>query len=220
MLIKSGPEPALRPAISRVAEATPTTPPSSGGAADRLLDTLTRGVETLVYEGTAIAQNDPALAVREFATRVHEGASRGYGSADLQAWAPYVGVGARTLILGANVIRAQSSFKDPTTGLLERSLDVVRVATDLAGVAGAVLRVASTEYAALGTSLMGVAQSADLVSHGARFGFHAAPRVKVWLADQASKRAKKKVEAEPPAPPKSPVPVVPSIQMFGSKPLS
>ncbi len=218
MLIKSGPELTVRPAMSRVTEATPTTPPASGGAADRLLDTLTRGVETLVYEGTAIAQNDPALAVREFATRVHEGASRGYGSADLQAWAPYVGVGARTLILGANVIRAQSSFKDPTTGLLERSLDVVRVATDLAGVAGAVLRVATTEYTALGTSLMGVAQSADLVSHGARFGFHAAPRVKAWLTEQATKRAKKKLESDP-APPKTQPPAPVPVQMFGSKPL-
>ncbi len=198
MLIKTGPEPVLRAVTSKAAEATPTTPPASGGASDRLIDTLTRGVETLVYEGTAVAQNDPALAIREFATRVHEGASRGYGSADLQAWAPYVGVGARTLIFGANVIRAQSSFKDPTAGVLERSLDVVRVATDLAGVAGAVLRVASTQYAPLGTTLMGIAQSADLVSHGARFGFHAAPRVKAWLTEQETKRAKKKLETEPP----------------------
>ncbi len=200
MLIKTGTEPAVRPARVRAFEAQPTTPPTSGGAVDRLVDGLTRGVETLVYEGTAVLQNDPALAVREFATRVHEGASRGYGSADLQAWAPYVGVGARTLIFGANVIRAQTSFKDPTTGLLERSLDVARVATDLAGVAGAVLRVVSTDYAPLGTSLMGIAQSADLVSHGARFGLHAAPRVKTWLTEQAQKRAKKKLEGNEPSP--------------------
>ena len=208
MLIKSGIEPTVRPARVlgalgvQASEAQPTTPPVAGGAVDRLVDSLTRGAETLVYEGTAVLQNDPALAVREFATRVHEGASRGYGSADLQAWAPYVGVGARTLIFGANVIRAQTSLKDPTKGLLERSLDVARVATDLAGVAGAVLRVVSPKYAGLGTSLMGIAQSADLVSHGARFGLHAAPRVKAWLTDQAQKRAKKKLEGnEPPAKP-------------------
>lgn len=197
MLIKSGIEPQFRPSRVTTAEAQPTTPPPTGGAFDRLVDGLTRGAETVLYEGTAVLQNDPALAIREFATRVHEGASRGYGSADLQAWAPFVGVGARTLIAGANILRAQTSWKDQTAGILEKSLDVVRVATDLAGVAGAVMRVASPEWAPLGTKLMGIAQSADLVSHGARFGFHSAPRVKSWLNEQEQKRAKKKLETEP-----------------------
>lgn len=198
MLIKSGATDPSVLAARRQAAAAQQNQLSSqaannaGTAGGRLLDKLSDGFETLVYEGTAVLQNDPALAVREFATRVHEGASRGYGSADLQAWAPYVGVGARTLICGANVLRAQSSLKDPTAGLLEKSLDVVRVATDLMGVAGAVMRVVSPEWAPLGTKLMGIAQSADLVSHGARFGFHASPRVKEYLKTKEQKKAKEK----------------------------
>lgn len=203
MLIKSG---VADPSVLRAKRGPKTTETkdtaapgagnNSGGAGGRLLDKVTSGVETLVYEGTAVLQNDPALAVREFATRVHDGASRGYGSADLQAWAPYVGVGARTLIAGANILRAQTSLKDKSVGLLEKSLDVVRVATDLIGVAGAVMRVVSPEWAPLGTKMMGIAQSADLVSHGARFGFHAAPRVKEYLRLHEEKKAKKKASGE------------------------
>lgn len=202
MLIKSGAPDTTVLRAKRAAAAEAGKDPAgaapgnnSGGAGGRLLDMVTGGIETLVYEGTAVLQNDPALAVREFATRVHEGASRGYGSADLQAWAPYVGVGARTLIAGANVLRAQATLKDQTAGILEKSLDVVRVATDLAGVAGAVMRVVSPEWAPLGTKLMGIAQSADLVSHGARFGFHSAPRVKEYLRVREQKKAKEKEAA-------------------------
>ena len=197
MLIKSGVSDTayLRTSRPQADPATPAKPGNNSGAGSRMLDMVTNGIETLVYESTAVLQNDPALAVREFATRVHEGASRGYGSSDLQAWAPYVGVGARTLIFGANVLRAKDSLKDQTAGLLEKSLDVVRVATDLAGVAGAVMRVVSPEWAPLGTKLMGIAQSADLVSHGARFGFHAAPRVKNYLKVREDKRAKERAAA-------------------------
>lgn len=197
MLIRSGVSDStyLRTSRPQAEPAAAAKPGDSGGAGGRMLDMVTNGIGTLVYEGTAVLQNDPALAVREFATRVHEGASRGYGSSDLQAWAPYVGVGARTLIFGANVMRAQSTMKDQTAGLLEKSLDVIRVATDLAGVAGAVMRVVSPEWAPLGTKLMGIAQSADLVSHGARFGFHAAPRVKSFLKNQEDKRAKERAAA-------------------------
>ncbi len=197
MLIRSGvPDTAyLRTSRPQAEPAVSAKPGDSGGAGGRMLDMVTNGIGTLVYEGTAVLQNDPALAVREFATRVHEGASRGYGSSDLQAWAPYVGVGARTLIMGANVMRAQSTIKDKTAGLLEKSLDVIRVATDLAGVAGAVMRVVSPEWAPLGTKLMGIAQSADLVSHGARFGLHAAPRVKNFLKAQEDKKAKERSAA-------------------------
>jgi hypothetical protein len=147
---------------------------------------------TLTYESAAVVQNDPALAVREFATRVHEMSSRGYGSSDLTAWAPYVGVGARTLILGANVLRAQKTIGGDGAGLLEKGLDAVRVTTDLLGVAGAVMRVVSPKYAPLGTTLMGIAQSADLVSHGARFGMHSAPRVTSWLKEHEEKKAREK----------------------------
>lgn len=156
------------------------------------LDVVTKGMVTLTAESGAVLQNDPALAVREFATRVHDLASRGYGSADLQAWAPYVGVGARTLILGANVMRAHQVYNSDSASWLDKGLDSARVATDLLGVAGAVLRATSTTYAGLGTTLMGVAQAADLVSHGARFGMHSAPRVKSWLKEHDQKKARQR----------------------------
>lgn len=166
--------------------------PSNVSPGNNFLDTLTKGVVTLTAESGAVLQNDPALAVREFATRVHDLASRGYGSADLQAWAPYVGVGARTLILGANVMRAHQVFKNDAGTWLDKGLDSARVATDLLGVAGALLRATSPSHASLGTTLMGVAQAADLVSHGARFGMHSAPRVKDWLKEHDQKKARQR----------------------------
>lgn len=198
MNIQTGVSPNLL-ATQRVAspaapqQAQPANPGLPPGAGSGFLDTLTRGLVTLTYEGGAVLENDPALAVRQFATTVHEYASRGYGSADLQAWAPYVGVGARTLIAGANVMRARKTLGGGSTAsLLEKGLDVARVATDLVGVSGAVLRVISPRHAALGTTMMGIAQSADLVSHGARFGFHSAPRVNAWLKEHEEKKAREK----------------------------
>lgn len=173
-------------------QAQPANPGLPPGAGSGFLDTITRGIVTLTYEGGAVLENDPALAVRQFATTVHEYASRGYGSADWQAWAPYVGVGARTLIAGANVMRAKKTFGSATSSLLEKGLDTARVATDLMGVAGAVLRVVSPRHATLGTTMMGIAQSADLVSHGARFGLHSAPRVNAWLKDHEEKKARER----------------------------
>lgn len=183
-------------------QAQPTTPPAAGPGTPApqtpgtnpggFLDTVTRGLVTLTYEGGAVLQNDPALAVREFATRVHELSSRGYGSADLTAWSPFIGAGARTLILGANAMRVKKTFETEGSSLLEKSLDVARVATDLAGVTGAILRVAMPSQARLGTMLMGIAQSADLVSHGARFGMHSAPRVKNWLKNHEEKQARER----------------------------
>ncbi len=166
--------------------------PTDLSPGNNFLDAVTKGMVTLTAESGAVLQNDPALAVREFATRVHDLASRGYGSADLQAWAPYVGVGARTLIMGANVMRAHHVFTTDGASWLDKGLDSARVATDLLGVAGAVLRATSTTHAALGTTLMGIAQAADLVSHGARFGMHSAPRVKSWLKDHDQKKARQR----------------------------
>jgi hypothetical protein len=178
--------PSLRP--------QPSVPQAPGGDSGlgRFLDRISDGAVTVFTESGAVLENDPALAVREFATRVHELASRGYGPADLTAWAPYVGVGARTLILGANVMRAHTTFTTQGKGMLEKGLDVARIATDLAGVAGAVIRVALPSHAGLGTALMGIAQSADLVSHGARFGMHSGPRVRGWLKEHAEARAREK----------------------------
>jgi hypothetical protein len=146
---------------------------------------------TAVYESGAVLQNDPTLAVRQFATTTSEWMNRGYAGTDQAAWLPFIGAGARTLILGADVLRAKRTFSTETS-LLEKSLDVARVATDLAGVAGAVLRVVSSEHAALGTTLMGIAQGADLISHGARFGMHSAPRVRTWLKDHEDKKARER----------------------------
>ena len=179
---------AVSHAPSQAAPAEPGLPPAGNG----FLDTITRGMVTFAYEGGAVLQNDPALAVRQFATTVHEWNNRGYMGSDLQAWAPYVPIGARILIAGADVFRANSSFNTPGTSLLEKGLDVARVATDLMGVAGAVLRVVTPSNAALGTTLLGISQAADLVSHGARFGMHSAPRAKAWLKEHEEKKTREK----------------------------
>ena len=193
MKIQTGAYPSQTAARTPSAPANPPAQPSTPGLPPSgFLDTVTKGLVTVTYEGGAVLQNDPALAVREFATRVHELSSRGYGSSDLQAWAPYIGAGARTLILGANIMRAQRTFSTEGAGLLVKSLDVARVATDLIGVTGAVLRAVSPANAALGTTMMGIAQGADLVSHGARFGLHSAPRVTNWLKDHEEKKARQK----------------------------
>ena len=173
------------------------------------MDTVTEGMKTFVFESAAVLQNDPALAVREAATGMNEMFSRGYDSPTVQSWGPKIGVGARTLILGANVFRLQKTFSNQTASLLEKSMDVARIATDLVGLAGAGLRAISPEHAALGSAMLGWSQAADIVSHGARFGMHSAPRMKAWLKFHDEQRAVEKerqrerlgLPAEPIAPP-------------------
>lgn len=128
------------------------------------------------------SKNDPALGMRLFATTVSdkllEGVDDGVRGGFEKAIVPTIRAG----LLGLNGYRAFRTFKDPNAHWASKGLDALRVCTDLVGLAGGVLKVASPAHAALGETLMGYAYAADTVSHAIRTLEHGSDRLKVWQA--------------------------------------
>lgn len=173
--------------------ATPGTPKESGFArvAEMAIDTAFFAANEVVELG----RNDPALALRYGATTISEKLLEGTGNNVRPAFNQAIIPTIRLAILGANLFRAKETFKDPSSNLLEKGLDVARVATDLAGLAGSVMQFAMPAQASLANTLVGVSYAADSVSHSIRGVFHGADRVKVWKKQIAEKKAAKvKVE--------------------------
>lgn len=133
-------------------------------------------------------KNDPALGMRLFATTVSdkllEGVDDGVRGGFEKAIVPTIRAG----LLGLNGYRAYKTFKDPNSHWAQKGLDGLRVATDLVGLAGGLLKVASPAHAALGESMMGYAYAADTVSHAIRTLEHGSNRLKVWKANARTKQ--------------------------------
>ena len=148
-----------------------------------------------------IGKNDPALALRYGATTISEKLLEGTGSSIREGFGKAIIPTIRFSILGANAIKARDTFKDPTAHWAEKGLDSMRVATDLVGLAGSLMKYVMPSKAALGDSMVGFSYAADSVSHAIRLMTHGADRVAVWKKAIAERKAKKvenkKVESEP-----------------------
>lgn len=176
---------------------SPIEAPRGGIAAfgEAILDTAVFATNELVEVG----KNDPALALRYGATSISEKLLEGTGNSVREGFGKAIIPTIRLSILGANALRAKDTFKDPTAHWAEKGLDTVRVATDLVGLAGSVMRWVVPAKAALGDSLVGFSYAADSVSHAIRLMTHGADRVAVWKKAIAERRAAKtkKLEIEP-----------------------
>ena len=150
-----------------------------------------------------VGKNDPALALRYGATTISEKLLEGTGNSVREGFGQAIIPTIRLSILGANAYKARSTFMDPTAHWAEKSLDTVRVATDLVGLAGSVMKWVMPSKAALGDTLVGFSYAADTVSHSIRLMTHGSDRVAVWkkaIAERKAAKAKepgKKVEVEP-----------------------
>ncbi len=187
----------FRPAVSQTpAAAAPGAPKESGLArvAELAIDTAFFAVNEIAEVG----KNDPALALRYGATVISEKLLEGTGTSVRPAFSQAIIPTIRLAILGANAYRLNTTFKDPGSSLLEKGLDVARVATDLAGLAGSVMQFAMPAQASLANTLVGVSYAADSVSHSIRGVLHGADRVKVWKK-QLQERKATKTETPPPA---------------------
>lgn len=118
------------------------------------------------------AKNDPALGMRLFATTVSdkllEGVDDGVRGGFDKAIVPTIRAG----LLGLNGYRAFRTFKDPNAHIAQKGLDALRVATDMVGLAGGLIKVFSPAHAGVGETMMGAAYAADTVSHAIRAGEH------------------------------------------------
>lgn len=155
-----------------------------------------------------VGKNDPALALRYGATSISNKLLEGTGPAVREGFGSAIIPTIRLSILGANAYRLNTTLKDPRSNLLEKGLDIARVATDLVGLAGSVLKYAMPSKAALGDAMVGFSYAADSVSHSARLVTHGADRSVAWKKAINERRAAKKAAQHPVAPP--PQPVVPA----------
>lgn len=208
------------------------TPPANQGPIQRPHDTFVSGIEklgeTLMDTGffafneiAEVGKNDPALALRYGATSISEKLLEGVGSPVRDGFGVAIVPTIRLAILGANAYKLNHTFKDPGSNLAEKGLDVARVATDLLGFAGSVLKYAMPSKAALGDTLVGISYAADTVSHSVRLMTHGATRVNVWkkqLAERKAERAKERV-IEPAVVATPPVATAPIVETVAAQPI-
>ena len=129
------------------------SPPSKAG------DFLTTSAELLkdggmflLNESREAAKNDPALGLRLAANRFDAEFLDGTGNV-AEGFSGMAVAFVRGGLLGANVFRATNTFKDPNAKLYHKALDVGRIATDLVGLAGAVMTLAVPSMAETGRGM-------------------------------------------------------------------
>ena len=130
-------------------------------------------------EVSEAARNDPALAMRTFANTMESTLLKGVEPAIKEGYTKSVVPVVRGGLLALNTHRCIQTWNRPDASGMEKVMDTARVVTDVVGVAGGILAMA-TQHTALGSNLMGFAYSADLVSHAFRGILHADDRVKFW----------------------------------------
>ncbi len=130
-------------------------------------------------EVSEAARNDPALAMRTFANTMEGTLLKGVEPAIKEGYTKSVVPVVRGGLLALNAHRCVQTWKSPEATGMEKFMDATRVATDVVGVVGGIM-VMATSHTALGANLMGFAYSADLVSHAFRGILHADDRVKFW----------------------------------------
>jgi hypothetical protein len=203
MIIKSGAlPPTLRTEPKPPSGQSPIQNPRNGfsGFLDAAIDTTFFTFNEIVEVG----KNDPALALRYGATSISEKLLEGTGATVREGFGQAIIPTIRLSILGANAYRTSQTFKDPTAHLFEKGLDVARVATDLMGLAGSVLKYIAPSKAALGDTLVGASYAADSVSHAIRLMTHGVDRSVVWKKQLAERKA---VKAKEPAKEVAPTPI-------------
>jgi hypothetical protein len=147
------------------------------------VDFLTKGVEIfkdggmfLLNESREAAKNDPALGLRLAANRFDAEFLDGTGDV-AEGFSGMAVAFVRGGLLGANVYRASNTIKSADSKFYQKALDVGRIATDLVGLAGAVMTLAVPNMAATGRTMVQFAYGADLVSHSVRTLEHAGTRI-------------------------------------------
>lgn len=141
-------------------------------------------------ELTELGRNDPALAMRLGATTISGKLLEGVDQQTKLGFDKAIVPTIRAGLLGLNLYRAHRTFSDPRATGIEKGMDGLRVATDVLGLAGGLLRVAVPGWAAAGDTMVGVAYAADTVSHAVRGMTHGAERVQVWkkMNDESKKK--------------------------------
>lgn len=184
-------QPALQPQPSE--QAAPAAPGYS------LLDGISDAGYFAFNELVEVGKNDPALALRYGATSMSDQLLQGVGENVRQGFNAAIIPTIRLSILAANGYRAKRTFQDPTAHLAEKAFDTARVATDVIGLAGSVLKYVFPERVALGDTLVGISYAADAVSHSVRGMTHGADRAVTWkkmLEERREASKKRDVPAE------------------------
>ncbi|MBI3926896.1 MAG: hypothetical protein HY319_15275 [Armatimonadetes bacterium] len=162
------------------------------------LSDVIRPVFFVAREGVELGKNDPALALRTSATGLQSLLMDGVGDTVQKSTAQAVVPVIRVALLGADAVQCYRTFKRLDATSIDRTMDAIRVATDMVGAVGGVLMAFMPPYAQLGSALVGTAYAADLVSHAYRGITHVEKRMKVWESEMQP--------PDPPAPPPSQTP--------------
>lgn len=145
-------------------------------------DVLVTGTKNTLQEGVLAAKNDPALAMRMAATTLSDSLLKKVDAPVKAGFEKTIVPVMRFALLSGNVIRAKNTFSDPTSTRLEKTLDSVVVASDLAGAIGGIAMLTGSKFAGLGESVMGLSYAVDAVSHAYRSLDHVGDRIKVWTS--------------------------------------
>ena len=193
--------PAFKAARTEPQSAGGSKAPATGGKSN--LETVGNALlETgafLFNESVLLGMNDPALVLSQTAPEAWSAFSKLSTSQSAVAtldgapgvsgqWWP---TGTRLALLGVNGARLATSLKDPESHWIRKGADGLRVATDLVGVAGAIVQATMPQHAGLGGTLLGIATTADACSTGLRLMDHANQRrVKFveWNQDRKAKQ--------------------------------
>lgn len=193
------------PPVAQAEEFNPP-PASGGGVFDGLVDAGYFAMNEIVEVG----RNDPALALRYGATSLSEQLLTGVADPVRQGFGAAIIPTIRLSILAADGYRTRRTFMDPTSHWAEKAFDVARMATDVMGLAGSVMKYAWPAKAALGDTLVGASYAADAVSHSVRAMTHGADRVNVWKKKLEERREANRRKSIPPAPPPSTIASLPN----------
>ncbi len=165
---------------------------------NQVIKPLARTTMFVLNEAREAGENDPALAVRLAAGGLVAPIMSGVNTPGVAEFTDHTLVPiVRGMLLGANIFRAQRTFKDPNAKAWEKGADVVRVVSDTAGLIGGLAVLFTPQYAALGAKLIGTAYSVDICSHAIRGMTHVSNRMKVWNAMAAEAD---KPDNKPPGP--------------------
>ncbi|MFA5503932.1 MAG: hypothetical protein WC314_02635 [Vulcanimicrobiota bacterium] len=149
----------------------------------------------LLNEAREVGRNDPALGLRLAANRFDSEFLDGTGNV-ADGFSNMAVAFVRGGLLGANVYRATSTFQDPNAQLYQKALDVGRIATDLVGLAGAVMQLAVPSMADTARVMVQFAYGADLVSHSVRTLEHAGTRIAALKEARAREKSQQQ-ESQP-----------------------
>lgn len=157
----------------------------------------------LFNETVLLSMNDPAFVLTQTAPEALNAFNKLSTSQSITAlegaqnvsdqWWP---TGTRLALLGVNGVRLAASLRDPESHWIRKGADGLRVATDLVGVAGAIVQATMPQYAGLGGTLLGIATTADACSTGIRLMDHANQRRVQFTEWNEERKAKQKGTSE------------------------